>query len=207
MAKASRLIAVAAVLAALIATSALAQGPGSGGGQFGQFREQHKFTFQLMQMVRHVGEIDKDPKYALSPGQAKQVLGVLKPLRKKPRLTQDQAKQALKDLKKVFTVSQLNAMARIKPMPGAGRRGFGGGGPGGPGGPGGSGGQGGPGGNMGNRPRMDANAMKDFNPFYKNPKASDDMSARRSKRWDQFVSDLEKKSKRAKAGGKPRGGR
>ncbi|MDO8585538.1 MAG: hypothetical protein Q7T82_00710 [Armatimonadota bacterium] len=196
MTRVSKLVAVSVVLALALAAPAFAQGQG---GQFGQFREQHKFTFQLMQMVRHIGEIDKAPKYALSPGQAQQVLAVLKPLRGKPKLTQDQAKQALKDLKRVFTVVQLNAMARIKPAPRRGGPGFGAGGAGGPGS------SGGPGGNMGSRPRtrMDPNAMKNFNPFYRNPKATDEWSARRAQRWDRFFSGLERKSKQAKASRKP----
>lgn len=186
--------AIFAILALIIASASFAQGPGGPqSGPFAQFREEHKFTFQLSQMVRHIGEIDKDPKHALTPAQAKQVLAVLKPLRTQPKLTQDQAKQALKDLKRVFTVDQLNAMAKIKSpqrRPGMG----------GPGGPGGPGGQGRPGGGMqGNRPRFDMNAMKNFNPF--NPKVdkSDQRSVDRAKRMNDMFSDLEKKAKGAKA--------
>jgi len=194
------IIVSAVLLAALAAGAALAQGPG-GGGQSAQFREQHKYTFQLMQMVHHIAIIDKDPKHTLSAAQAKKTLAVLKPLRTKPKLTEDQAKQALKGLKKVFTVDQLNAMAKIKP--GSGQRRTGPGGPGGPGGGGRPGGPGGPpGGGQGNRPRFDANAMKDFNPFYAKPSKSDARAADRGKRWNEFFTALEKKAS-GKATAKP----
>jgi len=184
-----------AMLALLISAASFAQG--QQGGAFAQFREDHKYTFQLMQMVRHIGIIDKDSKHTLTPVQAKQVLSVLKPLSSKSKLTQDEAKQALKDLKKVFTVDQLNAMARIKP-PQMGRRPGGQGGPGGPGGQGGPGGPGANGNRQGNRMRWDPNAMKDFNPFYTKVSQSDPRSADRAKRWNDFYKSLDKKAKSAK---------
>ena len=192
----TRRIITAAALTALAATAGFAQGPGGqgpGGGQFSQMREKYKFTFQLMSMARHIGEIDKDPKYTLTPEQAKQTLAVLQPLRKQPKLTQDQARNALKLLKPIFTVKQLNAMAKIKP-PQFGQRGTGRGGPGEPGGP----------GRPGGRPRMmDPNAMKDFNPFYAKTAAGDEFAARRAKRWNDFFGDLQKKAKSGKSTGPP----
>lgn len=188
-----------AVLTMLVATTAFAQAPGAGGGnpQFAQFREEHKFTFQLMQMVRHIGDIDRDPKHTLTPAQAKKVGAVLKPLRSQPKLTQDQAKQALKSLKVIFTVDQLNAMAKIKSPQrfGGGQR------PGGgfSGAPGGQGRPGGPGGQNGNRPRMDPARMKNFNPFYAKADKSDQFAADRAKRWNDFFSRLDAKAKGAKA--------
>jgi hypothetical protein len=199
---ASRIIAAAALMA-LAATASFAQGPGGqgqGGGQFAQMRTKYKFTFQLMSMVRHIGEIDKNPKYTLTPAQAKRTLAILQPLRSKPKMTQDQAKNALKGLKPVFTVAQLNAMAKIKDrQPGQRRMGSGGpGGPGGAGGPGMRGNQAGPGG----RPRMmDPNAMKDFNPFYAKPAAGDEFAKRRAQRWNDFFGDLQNKAKGGKSGG------
>jgi hypothetical protein len=188
-----------AVFAMLVATTAYAQGPAAGGsGQFAQFREEHKFTFQLMQMVRHIGDIDRDPKHALTPAQAKKVLAVLRPLRSKSKLTQDQAKQALKSLKVIFTVDQLNAMAKIKaPQRFGGGQRPGGGPPGGFGRP--SGGPGGPGGNRPAGPRMDPARMKDFNPFYTNVDKSDPHSVSSAKRWDDFFSKLDAKAKQTKA--------
>jgi hypothetical protein len=198
--KVTNRIIAAAALVALAAAAAFAQGPGGQGqgGQFNQMREKYKFTFQLMSMVRHIGEIDKNPKYTLSPAQAKKTLAVLQPLRSKPKMTQDQAKNALKGLKPIFTVTQLNAMAKIKDRP-MGQRRMGGGGPGGPGGPGGGAfgrpGGGGPGG-PGGRPRMmDPNAMKDFNPFYTRAAKGDQLATRRAPRWNEFFGNLQNKAK------------
>ncbi|MCE5197395.1 MAG: hypothetical protein ABFD54_00410 [Armatimonadota bacterium] len=186
-----------ALLVLLTAGMCLAQGPGNRGA-FSAFREKHKYTFQLMQTVNHIGMIDKDAKYSLKPDQAKRVLKVLKPLRKKPKLTQEEAKQALKNLKPIFTVDQLNAMSRIKPRPGGGQRMGGGQMPGGGFRPSGDAQQG------QRRPmmKMDPSAMNNFNPFYNNPKSKDEWSTRRSKRWNEFFSGLENKSKPAKQANK-----
>jgi len=169
---------VACALLASLATAALAQQQ-QGANQWSGFREKHKYTFQLMQMVRHIGEIDKDKKYALTPAQAKKVVGVLKPLRSKPKLTQDQAKQALKDLKPAFTASQLNAMARIKPRfearrPGEQSRG--------------------PGENRERRRPPDMSAMKDFNPLYSKAPKDDKRAQERVKQMNEFFAALEKKA-------------
>lgn len=190
----------ALVLSAIFAVGAcslsFAQAPGPqrpNGAGFGAMREQSKYTFQLMRMVRHIEAIDKNKKYTLTPAQAKQVLAVMNPIRSKPKLTQDQAKAALKKLKAIFTVDQLNAMAAIKDPP---RRMGPGGGPGGPrpgGGPGGPP----PGAQM--RP-PDPNTMKDFNPFYSKAKPSFPGQADRKKRTDEFFKGLATK---AKSAGKP----
>ncbi len=181
------------VLTLLVAAASFAQGQGQGFGQFQQFREEHKYTFQLMQMVHHIGMINADPKHTLTPAQAKSVLSVIKPLSTKPKLTQDQAKQALKDLKKIFNVSQLNAMAKIKaPQRRMGSQG----GPGGPGGPGAQRPQ-------GNRPRFDLASMKNFNPFYAKASKNDPMAAARAKRQSQFMSDLTKKANQKSTSAKP----
>lgn len=167
------------VAAAALSTAALAQQ--QGGGQFAAIREKYKYTFQLMQMARHIGEIDKDKKYALTQKQAQQVLAALKPLRTKPKLTQDQAKQAIKQLKKPLTAAQLNALARVKPAIRSGPR------------PGGGSQDGRP--PQGGARRFDPNAMKDFNPFYLDPKATDEWAKQRQKRWNDFFANLEKKAK------------
>lgn len=181
------------LLFAFVAT-ALAQQQ-QGGGQMSAMREKYKYTFDLMQMVRHIGDINKDAKHALTPAQSKQVLAVLKPLRSQPKLTQDGAKDVMKRLKKVFTADQLNAMARIKSHFGSGPgQGRGPGGPGGPGGPrpGGQNGQG------GGQRHFDPNRMKDFNPFYANAPRGDDRAASRAKRWNDFFASLEAKAKAKK---------
>lgn len=182
-----RLCIAAAVLAVVASTAGIAQEPpppepsgNRAGGQFAQMQEKYKYTFQLMTMVRHIGEIDRDPKYALTAAQAKKVLAVLTPLRSKPKLTQDQAKDALKSLKTVFTVTQLNAMAKIKTRrPGGGQWG---------------GRPGGQGGDRAGRPHFDPDAMKDFNPFYSKVTKGDEFSAQRAKRWDDFFKTLQDRS-------------
>lgn len=210
MVKLSRRIVLTGILM-LFAAGSYAQQPG-GSSQAAQMREKYKYTFQLTSMVRHIGDIDKDPKYKLTPAQAKKVLAVLQPLRSKPKMTQDQAKAALKALKPIFTMTQLNAMARIPASPGGRRQGggMGMGGPGGgrPGGPGGApggnrpGGPGGSGGTAG-RPGFDPNAMKDFNPFYAKAAPGDQFGARNAKRWNAFFTGLQARAKGGKAPAAP----
>lgn len=189
------IIVLLSVILTAFTVSVMAQTSGSGraqrqnGGHFSAMREKYKYTFQLMRMTGHIAEIDKNKKHTLTPAQAKQVLFVLKPLREKPKLTQDQAKQALKKLEKIFTASQLNAMAKIKPrlrqgqgprMAGDGQRQ----------------GMGNNGRDNGNREhrRWDPNAMKDFNPFYTKAPKGDERVEVRAKRWNEFFNNLEKKA-------------
>ena len=178
---------LAAILTTAFAVTALAQQ--QGGGQSSAMREKYKYTFQLTTMVRHIGDIHKDKKYTLTPSQAKQVLAILTPWRTKPKMTQDQAKELMRKLKKVFTAGQLNAMARIKSHFGQGGR------PGGPG-------QGPPrdGGQDRNRQsggrHFDPNAMKDFNPFYTKFAKGDTRAEERAKRWNEFFAALQAKAKK-----------
>jgi len=173
-------ILISLILALVFAATAFAQQQGT--SQTNPMREKYKYTFQLMQMVGHISDIDKDKKYTLTPTQAKSVLAVLKPLRTQPKLTQDQAKTVLVKLKKPLTATQLNAMARIKPKVQQHRP---------------NGGQGGPprqGGQQGQR-HFDPNAMKDFNPFYTKIDPKDTRAVERSKRWNDFFATIERKSK------------
>lgn len=186
MLKLSRAVVSVLLLSLLLSAACLAQNGPTGNNQFAQMREKYKYTFQLMRMARHIDAINKDPKYALTQAQAKKVLDVLQPLRSKPKLTQDQAKDVLKKLKPILTVNQLNAMARVTDRPQANRRPNGQAGPAGPGRP---------GDNQANRQRFDPNAMKDFNPFYSDPKASDEFAKRRAARWNDFFKDLDNKAK------------
>lgn len=160
---------------------ALAQPPQEGGAPspMSEFRERHKYTFQLMDTVRKMMEMEKDPKVALTKDQAKQVLNILKPLQKKEKLTQEEAKEVLKNLKKVLTAKQLTAMGKIKiqrpaqrpptgerPRPPEGAQ---------------------------PRPRFDPERMRNFNPFYINP--SDPRAKDRARPILQFLEDLERKAK------------
>ena len=178
---------IAVALVAAFAVTALAQQ--QGGGQFSAMREKYKYTFQLMSTARHIGELLKDKKYSPTSSQAKQLLAILKPLRIKPKLTQDGAKNVLKQLKKVFTAGQLNAMARMKSKFGNRAQGAR---PGGPGGPDGQGQR--PAGQSVQR-KFDPNAMKDFNPFYTKIPKGDTRAAERLKQWNELFAALEKKAK------------
>jgi len=178
-------VAICVLIVVLAGTAVAQQQQRPPAEQFKAFREKHKYTFQLMQMVRHIQEIDKDKKYTLKPEQAKKVLAILKPLRDKPKLTQDEARKALKDLKAVFTAAQLNAMARIKPR--FEKR------PGTPSGP--------PNGQNRQRPPererrpQDMKAMENFNPFYSKVPKGDERAARRVKELNEFFAALEKRAK------------
>lgn len=157
---------------------------GRGGGQFTQFREAHKYTFQLMGMAGNIGRLDKETKTPLTKAQAKAVLAVLKPLRAKPKLTQDEAKKALKGLKKVLTEKQLTEIGKMKPEDRRGGQRMGSGNGDRPRGEGNGGGQ---------RRRFDPDAMKNFNPF--NPSKDAPGGERSAKRWQEFFAALEKKAK------------
>jgi len=213
---------LSALLAALPAGVVLAQGPGGGGGgggfaAFQKWRDQHKYTFQLRTMLTGgLAECERSKNTELKPAQAKSILAVLTPLRKQPKLTQDQAKGAIQKLQKVFDAKQLAAVDRSVQAsqqrrggfggpggggpggggpggPGGAGRPPGGGGPGGPGGPGGAGrppGGGGPGG--GGPPAFDPAAMKDFNPF--NPDKKSPMYDRQKERNDKLFEFLTARS-------------
>ena len=207
-----------AMLLLITAIAAVAQPPpGAGGFQmtpemqkqieaWRKWREAHKYTFQLTSTLRALQDIDKDPKTKLAPAQAKKILAVLQPYRNKPKMTQDDAKNALKGIKAALNVNQLNAIARIEAER-RNRRG----GPGGMGGggmgmrPGGTGGQ--PGGAPGARPggapgaggapgggfRMpDPSQMKDFNPF--KPDTSTPFGQQAADRWNQFFKGLQQRA-------------
>jgi hypothetical protein len=162
------------VIRAALAVSALgltggvafAQPPPGGGGpgggfnpgmmrQFQQFREKHKYAFQLSGWLGALGRAHSEPGAAISASQAKRLIAVISPWSHKPEMSEDQAKGVMKSVKGVLTLNQLNAIAKIQAeqrqrMGGGGRGGFGGGGGGGFGGGGGGGGfrpgGGGPGG-------------------------------------------------------------
>ncbi len=208
------------LLLLITAVAAVAQPPpGAGGFQmtpemqkqmeaWRKWREAHKYTFQLTSTLRALIEIDKDPKTKLTPAQAKKILAVLQPYRNKPKMTQDDAKNALKGIKAALNVNQLNAIARIEAERRNRRGGFGGPGAGAgggmgmrPGGPGGApgprpGGAPGAGGRPGGSFRMpDPSQMKDFNPF--KPDTSTPWGQRSAEMWNQFFNGLQQR-----AGGK-----
>lgn len=206
------------LLLVITAVAAIAQPPpGAGGFQmtpemqrqmeaWRKWREAHKYTFQLTSTLRALEEIDKDPKTKLTPAQAKKILTVLQPYRNKPKMTQDDAKNALKGIKAALNVNQLNAIARIEAERRNRRGGFGGPGGGGmgmrPGAPGGPpagapgarpGGAPGAGGRPGGNFRMpDPSQMKDFNPF--KPDTSTPFGQRAAQRWSEFFKGLQQRA-------------
>jgi hypothetical protein len=182
-------------LAVLPSASALAQPPPGGGGGFNpaafqKWRDQHKYTFQLRTMVTGgIMECERSKSTQLKPAQAKQILGVITPLTKKPKLKQDEAKAAIQSVQKIFDARQLSAVDKAIQASAARRGGGGGGGAGGGGGRPGGGppGGGGPGGG-GNRPAFDPVKMQNFNPF--NPEkgtAMYDRNADRNKKLFAFL--------------------
>ena len=185
-----RLSILLAAILLFCAVAALAQRPDGPGmsGPFGQFREQHKYTFQLMGMVRGLGELEKGTKAPLTPAQAKAILAVLTPLRKQDKLTQDQAKSAMKAIKKQLTAKQLTELGKVQADRQRFRRADSGNNQGRrPQGP-----------PPGQRPRFDLSKMKDFNPF--NAKVSKDnpRMGRSAERMNAFFDDLAKKAEAKK---------
>src|SRR5437660_714944 len=94
--------------------------------QFQKFMEQTKYKRQMRGQIRAISEINRDPATAVSPGQAKQLLAILKPWTTKDKMSEQDAKSIMRSVKKVMTAKQLTAMGNVKPQ-----RGFGGGGGGG----------------------------------------------------------------------------
>jgi hypothetical protein len=189
------------VLAVLPSAAALAQQPPGGGGgafnpaAFQKWRDQHKYTFQLRTMVTGgIMECERSKSTQIKPAQAKQILGVITPLTKKPKLKQDEAKAAIQSVQKIFDSRQLSAVDKAIQASAARR---GGGGPGGGGGRPGGGppGGGGPGGGGGNRPVFDPAKMQNFNPF--NPEKGTAMYDRNTDRNKKLISFLQ-----ARAAGK-----
>ena len=203
-------VALVALALGLAAPAVMAQGPGGGGfnmGAFQKFRDQHKLGFQLSTtMTAGLNEIERSPSTALKPAQARQILGIIGPLRNQTQLSEDQARSAIKRLQRVLDQKQLAAVDRAIQ---AGQRrmagGFGGGRPG-AGGPGGGGfgggrpggGMGGPGGRPGGARFDPARMMRNFNPFHPDPGAPPQMYQRSKQRMDMLFGFLA-----ARAAGKP----
>lgn len=193
--KIARTIAVVSVVLGTLVTCGSSAERKTGADRFCQMRDQQRPKFELMGMLHKIAEIEKDPKYALTPDQAKKLLAVLKPLRAKPTLTQEEARDAAARVKKALTDKQLKGMEAIKGGPpfGHGRMGKGGP-PCGPGGP----PPGGPRGEEGRPPRFGPNAMKDFNPLYVGAKPQERRPGGRAAYWDDFFAGLEKKAQKRK---------
>ena len=132
---------LAVALAVAVSAPVMAQGPGGGGGfgmppemmkVFEKMRTARKNRMQIGQTVRALAELNKDPKTALTKDQAKKVLAVIDAWKKKPDMTEDQAKQVSKDLTKPLAsnLAQLKALTvamSSRNRMGGGRMGGGGG--------------------------------------------------------------------------------
>ncbi len=149
-------------LAILLVSSVWAQPPGRPGGM----RDSAKRD--VSRFVAGVGRLEEKGKAKLSTAQAKKVLDLVSPWRRKSTMTDAQAKDLAKKLNAVLTSAQTKELQSLRPRRGEGRGGPGGdrrgggdgprggrdgdrrgGGPGGPGGDRRGGGPGGPGGRDG----------------------------------------------------------
>lgn len=144
-----------------------------GAGAFSQSREAHKYALMLMRMASNIGRLETESDAPLTSQQAKSILAVLTPLRQRPSLSEDEAKDAVKGLKSVLTAKQLTELGKMK-QPArrlqTGQRPEG----------------------AGQNRRFDPNAMKDFNPL--NPRGSNPMAARSAKRIEALFDGLKKKA-------------
>jgi hypothetical protein len=165
-----------------------------------KFREDHKKVQQLGDLVYQVGEMNKDPNTALDKNQATKMLAIIKPLRNKKTMSEDEAGKVIKDMTAMLNTKQIKKMTTIEtPSQRMARGGFGGGGRPGGGGPGGGGGRpggGGPGG--GGRPggfTFPDPPKEAWNPFNPDSLPFEQARPRAKASMNEFMSTLEKRSK------------
>src|SRR5947208_2432536 len=123
-----RMIRVRFVTAALmlLAAPVLAQGPPPGGPRGGpppEFRKmmaQMQYRRQMRNQLRAIDEMNHDPAAALSPAQARQLLGIVKPWTTKPRMTEQDAQWIMRSIRKVLTSRQATIVANARPPRGFG---------------------------------------------------------------------------------------
>lgn len=132
------------------------------------------YTGQLLKMVRHAAALDKEKKITLTSAQASKALGILKPLRAKPKLTQTEAKKAADRLKKVFTAAQIKAMESAKPRSSKDKK---------------------PDAKRPDTAHKRPEMPKDFNPFYSKAPKGDKHAEARVKMMGKLFAALEKKAK------------
>jgi len=158
------------------------------------FRQQHEQMFKLQHTFLTLAALEKTDKGTLTQSQAKQILDIMTPLRSKPKLTEEEAKQTLARVNKVLTAGQLKAIADAESGrgdhqgPRDGQR---------PPPPAGATGQKPPEGAPGppHQPRQfDPEAMKDFNPFYTGGPNGGGMGPAQGRRLDTFFDALKKKA-------------
>ena len=180
------------------APGAKAQG-GFGGGMppeiaakikaWGKWREAHKGISNVQTLVYQVEQLDKQPGFELNKQQASKLLGVIKPWRNKPEMSDDQAKGVMKSVTGMLSDKQVKKLTTIQP-PWA-RQGGGGGGGARPGGGAGGGRPGGAGG---------AAAFPDppkggYNPLNPDTLPFVQMRPMAKKGMDDFTAELQAKAK------------
>jgi len=142
-----------------------------GAGGFSQFQESHKYAIMLMKMASNIGRLETETDAPLTSQQARSILAVLTPLRQRPSLSEDEAKDAVKGLKSALTAKQLTELGKMRQPQ---RRSQSGQRPQG----------------AGQNHRFDPNA--EFNPL--NPRGSNPMAARSAKRIEALFDGLKKKA-------------
>jgi hypothetical protein len=205
----------------MAAATAWAQAPRSDAGGGASTRGARSPKFQLMDTVLSLGELTESKKCPLSAAQAKKAADLVKGLQRKQKLTDDDAKAALKSLKVGLTTRQLTELSRLsrerrermmtRSRQGAGMAGGKGGpgmagGKGGPGtagrwggmaggkgGPGMAGGKGGPG-MAGGKAGTNRAQWRDYN-FFAPPKADNPMGQRMYEPLKSALTALEKRAK------------
>ncbi len=195
---------------------AMAQPPGGAGGfqptpemmaafkKMQVWRESHKNITQLNQTMRAIMDMDKEPATKLTKDQAKKMWTAVGSWQSKPVMTDEQAREVLKQITMPLNTTQLKKYAAIQAESASRRGGWGGGGGGRPGGgapgggaPGGGGGFGGGGGRPGGgapggsgRPWDPSKMqMKEYNPLNVSS-YPDFMKERGGKRTTEFINLL-----------------
>lgn len=194
----------ALIMALFIAGAALAQGPFGAGSS--KFREEYKYTFELIQTMNQIDAMNRDTRSGFDRAQAKKVLTIINPLQKQPKLTQKQAQQALAKLQPIVKTSKATAWQKSSQTnrthrPGESYR---------PGGTDKSGrdsksdrpdknyrpdSQRKPDARGAYRPDYKPEQMKDFNPFYNKKTKGDSWQEMQAKRMSDIISDIEKTSR------------
>ena len=97
----------------MAAATAWAQAPRCDAGGGASTRGARSPKFQLMDTVLSLGELTESKKCPLSAAQAKKAADLVKGLQRKSKLTDDDAKAALKSLKVGLTTRQLTELSRL----------------------------------------------------------------------------------------------
>jgi hypothetical protein len=181
---------------------ARAQGPGGGMPPeiaakikaWGKWRDAHKGISNVQTLFYQVEQMDKEKGYELNKVQSGKLLGIIKPWRTKPEMSDDQAKAMMKSVTGMLTDKQVKKMTTIQPpwarQGGGGGAGGGGGRPGGGGAGGGGGRPGGAGGFKFPDPPKGG-----YNPLNPDTLPFEQMRPMAKKNMDEFTAELQAKSK------------